>query len=362
MDCLNHPGREAKSFCQNCGKPMCVECVRRTPSGHILCEQCLLTSQPNANQEFWQAAQAFVANAQGVPNPSAAAVLGLIPGVGAMYNGQLFKGLIHVVIFAVLVSMAQSYGVFGIFIGAWVLYQSFEAYQTAKARRDGTPLPDPFGLNELGGWLNLGGPPRHPNPGQPGPVQQPGAGQTSATGATTQAGTQSAATQTAAQSAPWSGQANQTGQSAAESSVYGVPYTPPVGGWNPAPGEYAGTNPTPGYTTPPYGESYMGYGANPDPYASSYPPGYVPPGSYPPGNYPPGYVPPIPPVPPPAPYGWRGREPAWAFILIILGLVFLFKTMGFVGHLFHFAWPILLIGFGAWMIVRRVGNTQGGPK
>jgi len=43
-------------------------------------------------------------------------------------------------------------------------------------------------------------------------------------------------------------------------------------------------------------------------------------------------------------------------------LVFLFKTMGFVGHLFHFAWPVLLIGFGVWMILRRVGNTQGGPK
>ena len=30
-------------------------------------------------------------------------MLGLIPGVGAMYNGQFFKGLIHVVVFAVLV-------------------------------------------------------------------------------------------------------------------------------------------------------------------------------------------------------------------------------------------------------------------
>ena len=55
-------------------------------------------------------------------------MLGLIPGVGAMYNGQFFKGLIHVVIFAVLVSMAHISGIFGIFIPAWILYQSFEAY------------------------------------------------------------------------------------------------------------------------------------------------------------------------------------------------------------------------------------------
>lgn len=338
MDCVNHPEREAKSFCQNCGKPMCTECVRKTPSGHILCEQCLLTAPQDPNQAFWQAAQAFVTNAQGAPNPSAAAVLGLIPGVGAMYNGQLFKGLIHVVIFAVLVSMTQSYGIFGIFIGAWVLYQSFEAYQTAKARRDGTPLPDPFGLNELGGWLNLGSVPRSPRTGQqPG---QPGA-----------------APQNAAQpGAGWVDPANTPGPTAAgEPPAYGAPYeqpgapyTPPAAGWGGDPN----ANPAQGYTTPPYSEPYAGYGANPDPYA----------GSYPSGNYPPGYVPPIPPVPPPPPYGWRSREPAWAVVLIILGLVFLFKTMGFVGHLFHYAWPILLIGFGVWLIVRRAGYTQGGPK
>ena len=93
----------------------------------------------------------------GAPNPAAAAVLGLIPGVGAMYNGQFFKGLIHVVIFAVLVSIGDHYGIFGIFIPAWILYQSFEAYHTAKALRDGQPLPDPLGLNEVGNWLNLGG-------------------------------------------------------------------------------------------------------------------------------------------------------------------------------------------------------------
>jgi TM2 domain-containing membrane protein YozV len=105
-------------------------------------------------------------SAGGAPNPGAAAVLGLIPGVGAMYNGQFFKGLIHVVIFAVLISITEHYPIFGLFIAAWILYQSFEAFHTAKARRDGTPLPDPLGLNEVGNWLNLGA--KHPAPGEPG--------------------------------------------------------------------------------------------------------------------------------------------------------------------------------------------------
>jgi hypothetical protein len=106
----------------------------------------------------------------GAPNPAAAAVLGLIPGVGAMYNGQFFKGFIHVVIFAVLISITDHYPIFGLFIAAWVLYQSFEAYHTARARRDGQPLPDPLGLNEVGNWLNLGAKPQYPPAGGGPPV------------------------------------------------------------------------------------------------------------------------------------------------------------------------------------------------
>jgi len=170
MDCVNHSGVTATSFCQNCGKALCGPCVRTGTGGQILCEPCI---------GAWQAyQQPFVPAVPGAPNPSAAAILGLIPGVGAMYNGQFFKGLIHVVIFAVLVSVTEYHGIFGIFIGAWVLYQSFEAYHTARALRDGQPLPDPLGLNEVGNWLNLGSRPQHPGayPGSPSGMP-PAAGQ-----------------------------------------------------------------------------------------------------------------------------------------------------------------------------------------
>src|SRR6202167_2196200 len=171
MDCVNHVGTPATAFCQNWGKALCAGCVRNAPGGQILCEPCAMA---------WQnLQQPFVAPPTGSPNPAAAAVLGLIPGVGAMYNGQFFKGLIHVVIFAVLVSMAHISGIFGIFIPAWILYQSFEAFHTAKALRDGLPVPDPLGLNDVGNWLNLGKRPQYPGqppsgqPGQPGPFPGP---------------------------------------------------------------------------------------------------------------------------------------------------------------------------------------------
>ena len=86
-----------------------------------------------------------------VPNPLLAGLLGFIPGVGAMYNGQFAKGLAHIAIFAVLSSLADHVnGIFGLFVAGWIFYMAFEAYQTAVARRDGRPLPDPFGLNNVG--------------------------------------------------------------------------------------------------------------------------------------------------------------------------------------------------------------------
>src|SRR5579863_4810147 len=168
MDCVNHSGVSATAYCQNCGKALCAVCVRNAGNGQILCEPCYVA---------WQKVQQpFAAPTVGGPNPSVAAVLGVIPGVGAMYNGQYFKGLIHVVIFVVIISITTHYGLFGLFIPAWVLYQAFEAFHTAKAIRDGQPLPDPLGLNEVGNWLNLGGkPPYAPvNPGAANPGANPG--------------------------------------------------------------------------------------------------------------------------------------------------------------------------------------------
>jgi TM2 domain-containing membrane protein YozV len=318
MPCVNHPGAETQSWCQNCGKPLCKECVRAAANGQILCEQCFAAGPAPAPTDpaYWQA---FVAPPGG-PNPSAAAVLGLIPGVGAMYNGQLFKGLIHVIIFAVLVSITDHYGIFGIFIGAWVLYQSFEAYHTAKARREGRAVPDPFGLNEIGNWLNLGAQNRGPlHPGQDMPRQA-------------DPGQQPPPPPAAGVPPP-----NYT-------SGYVPPPGPQQGGQAPYPADWSTTG-YPPPPQPPYSEPYSGQypGQYQDPYSG-----------YPPGS--------IPPIPPGAPFGRRRPEPVWAFILIGLGIIFLLHTVGFFGHLIHFAWPIFLIGLGVWLVLRHMGNSQGGSK
>ena len=232
----------------------------------------------------WNGAQQpFVAPPAGAPSPGLAAFLGLIPGVGAMYNGQFVKGLIHVMIFAVLVSAAHVYGVFGLLIAGWIFYQVFEAYHTAKARRDGEPLPDPLGLNDVTNWFSSGG------------RAQPGT----------------------------------------------------------APGAPAGTGagPMAPGSVDPYQAPNQAQAPYEAPYQTPYQGPYVPPAYTGPG------VPPVPPV------FWRRREPIGAVILIALGLLILLHQFDwFSGRVFEFSWPVVLIGLGVWLMVRRLSETKGSSQ
>jgi hypothetical protein len=176
MNCVNHPDAAVAAYCQNCGKALCTNCVRSV-AGVIYCEQCLAARLGIGSAPGGPAAGA-PPNFHGVirpggPNPGTAFALGFIPGVGAMYNGQFVKGMIHVLIFVILMSISESHDVFGIFVAAWIAYQVFDAYQTAKARRDGLPLPDPFGLNDLGAKLGIPSPPMHGFTGTPVPPVPP---------------------------------------------------------------------------------------------------------------------------------------------------------------------------------------------
>lgn len=85
-------------------------------------------------------------------SPPLAFVLGFIPGVGAVYNGQYAKGLLHVVIFGSIISILSSGAaqgfvpLFGLMIPTFVFYMAFEAYHTAKKRRDGEMVDEFSGL------------------------------------------------------------------------------------------------------------------------------------------------------------------------------------------------------------------------
>lgn len=169
MNCANHVEVPAVAYCRTCGKPLCSNCTRDV-RGVIYCEECL-ASQVSATMPPPPVAGA--APPPGAPaisegSPGLAAILGFIPGVGAMYNGEYTKGFIHVLIFATLIWAADNVsGLFGFGIAAFVLYMPIEAYRTAKAKQMGVVPPDPFGLNSINLFGNSSQPATPPVAGQP---------------------------------------------------------------------------------------------------------------------------------------------------------------------------------------------------
>lgn len=90
------------------------------------------------------------------PSPGVAFVLGFIPGVGAIYNGQYAKGVLHVVVLGLLISILSSgasgelHPLIGMFTAVWFFYMAFEAYHTAKKRLAGEPVEEFSGLLRAG--------------------------------------------------------------------------------------------------------------------------------------------------------------------------------------------------------------------
>ncbi|MCJ7502541.1 MAG: DUF5668 domain-containing protein [Acidobacteriia bacterium] len=87
------------------------------------------------------------------PSPGAALALGFIPGVGAIYNGQVVKAIVQVLIFGSLIAMgdrAENMGpVFGIGAAAFYFYMVIDSYQTAKRKLLGQPAEEWFGLGDM---------------------------------------------------------------------------------------------------------------------------------------------------------------------------------------------------------------------
>lgn len=158
MKCAVHSDVDAVGYCRNCGKAMCSTCVR--PVRDVLyCEDCLASIMgiPGA------AAPGVATSAPGMlpppaPIPSArsggspgvAFFLGLFPGLGAVYNGEYNKALIHIVVFtAIIVGLNGDMGdsadlLLALLLAGFVLYMAFDAMRTARAKSLGETPVDPL--------------------------------------------------------------------------------------------------------------------------------------------------------------------------------------------------------------------------
>src|SRR5215510_12850826 len=131
-NCVNHADVQNTAFCSRCGHALCQECVRNV-RGSVICETCLgdlMDAKPADTGATTKRVEVVAGE-----NPGAAFVLGLIPGVGAIYNAEYFKAAVHILIFGSLISIAdmpRSGPLWGMLIAAFFFYMPFEAYYTAK--------------------------------------------------------------------------------------------------------------------------------------------------------------------------------------------------------------------------------------
>jgi len=146
MKCAEHPEVEAVGYCRQCGKPLCQSCTRDV-RGALYCESCLAS--------IVAAPQAPAARpSSGSPNPGTALALGFIPGLGAVYNGEYIKGLIHVLIFGGIIAAFgmdlpwEVNTILAIALGCFYFYMPIEAHRVAKAKRGGEPEPKDLMVGE----------------------------------------------------------------------------------------------------------------------------------------------------------------------------------------------------------------------
>lgn len=136
------------AFCRQCGKALTEE--EKADSSTIYCGECVAAQPKTPPSGTAVQRRPISPSGAGVSggadtgiSPGLAFLLGIMPGVGAIYNAQYAKGLIHVVIFGLLISIADSPGsseITPIFVGlipAFITYMAFEAYHTAKKRAAG---------------------------------------------------------------------------------------------------------------------------------------------------------------------------------------------------------------------------------
>ena len=144
------------AYCRTCGKPLTEETLRMA-QGTVFCEEHVPAAAPPppAAPASPYAAHTSVAN-PGV-SPGLAFLLGMIPGVGAIYNGQYAKGLVHVLILGLLISITSTGSagglepLFGMLMGVFWFYMAFEAYHTARKRMLGEPVDEFSSLVEVKG-------------------------------------------------------------------------------------------------------------------------------------------------------------------------------------------------------------------
>src|SRR3954462_13983891 len=151
MNCAVHNGTAATADCGTCGKAMWAQCTREV-KGVIYWEDCIGNSLPQASPAAVPPPPppygTYASPQRGSgPNPAIAGILSILPGLGAVYCGEVMRGVMQIAVYAALIYALANFGgglepVFGLAIAFWYIYQIIDSVRLARAKQAGVPAPD----------------------------------------------------------------------------------------------------------------------------------------------------------------------------------------------------------------------------
>jgi hypothetical protein len=151
MKCTYHPATETQVLCSTCNKPLCAECSHQI-KGNVFCQECLVQGAE------W--ASSMKGLKLPTDSPKRAALISLIPGMGAVYNGDYVKAITFFAVFAALTMMADRVAdIFGFAAFSFLVFTMFDSYRAAEAANrarvmgGGAPLEPTSGKDRtVAGW------------------------------------------------------------------------------------------------------------------------------------------------------------------------------------------------------------------
>lgn len=138
MNCSYHTRNSATVQCSQCARPLCPACDHRI-RGFPFCQDCIVAGVEMLR--FQQARSSDPNVIRRKTSPFIATFLSFfVPGLGAAYNGQTSKAIVHFAIFASFFQMAVvtdgiTFFVLGV-IATW-LFAAVDACRTAQLMRAG---------------------------------------------------------------------------------------------------------------------------------------------------------------------------------------------------------------------------------
>src|SRR5215813_6481896 len=138
MNCSYHTKNPATVQCSQCARSLCPACDHRI-RGFPFCQDCIVAGVEMLRYQQSRTSDAHVIRRK--TSPFIATFLSFfVPGLGAAYNGQTSKAIVHFAIFASFFQMAVvtdgvTFFVLGV-VGTW-LFAAVDACRTAQLMRAG---------------------------------------------------------------------------------------------------------------------------------------------------------------------------------------------------------------------------------